>query len=101
MNGILLTLPKNQVRQPVEYFDYTGWSFTHDFILEWLKGKCKEVILVGAADFDSNEHYNVGYKFHYSEQCKENSVKYIESITDYKIYKANPKGILNIPVREL
>ena len=73
------------------------WNFTHDFILEWLKGKCKRVILIGCADFIDDIHYNSEKRFRPSQNNIEQSIKYIESITEFKIFKMNKNGVLKIP----
>jgi len=99
-NTIALTRDLNQVREPVIYFNNTQWNFTHDYVLRWLKGKCKEVILIGCADFENQEHYNDNSKFLPCETNIKNSINFIENEASqwFKIYKMNTRGILNIPV---
>jgi hypothetical protein len=96
----IITMDKNEVREPYERFDETRWCFTHDYILRWLKGKCKEVILIGCADFENQEHYNTPEKFRPCEQNVNQSIQFIENeVTKwYTIYKANPKGVLKLPI---
>lgn len=97
----IITRDLNQVREPYIINNSTEWNFTHDYILRWLKGKCKEVILVGAADFENEKHYNTDEAF---KPCSTNidySIKFIESITDFKVYKANPNGKLNIEHKDI
>lgn len=103
LNGICLTKKQFQdrVREPVIYFDNIWWSFTHDFVLQWLREQknVKKVILVGCADFVDDKHYNSDLRFKPCTDNIQNSINFIENeMTQwFKIYKLNPKGILNIP----
>lgn len=97
--SIIITRSINKVRSPYIYYDTMNWCFTHDYILEWLKTQknVKNVILIGAADFENKEHYNTTELFNPQQSNIDTSIKRIESITEYKVYKLNPNGILNIP----
>lgn len=105
--GICLTRPKyfGQVREPVIYFDNNTWNFTHDFVLSWLKEQnVEEVILIGCADFIDNKYYHTDdLHFTPTENSTRNSINFIENEASkwFKLYKLNPQGILNIPVKEL
>lgn len=96
----IITMDKNEIRDPYERFNETRWCFTHDYILRWLKGKCKEVILIGAADFAEKGHYNGHTAAQPCELNIKQSIYFIENEATkwYNIYKANPNGILNIPI---
>lgn len=96
----IITMDKNEVREPYERFNETRWCFTHDYILRWLKGKCKEVILIGCADFSDKGHYNGHTSRQPCEQNIKQSIHFIENeVTKwYTIYKANPNGVLKLPI---
>ncbi len=97
----IITRDLNPVREPYIINNSTEWNFTHDYILRWLKGKCKEVVLVGTADFETDKHYNRDDPFKPCRTNVDNSIKFIESITDFKVYKANPNGKLNIEHKDI
>lgn len=97
--GTCITLPKYKIREPVIYFD-EKYNFTHDYVLKWLRGKCRQVVLIGCADFIDNIHYNSSDKFAPSQSCISNSINFIENeaIQWFKILKMNPNSILNIEI---
>jgi len=100
-SGTIITQSRHKVREPYIYYDNFSYDFTHDYLLKWLHGRCGEAILIGAADFDGYDHYNAEYKFTYHPDCLPRSKKFIEGIRDFKIYKMNPRGILNVPMKSL
>lgn len=97
--GTLITQSRHKVRQPAIFYDYYEGDFTHDYLLKWLHGRCSEAILIGCADFLGNKHYNTEIEFNPAEECIKRSIKFIEGIKSIKIYKMNPYGVLNIPVK--
>ena len=101
LKGTLITQSRHAVREPFIYFDNFSYNFTHDYLLKWLHGRCARAILIGAADFEGDKHYNSDIKFIYSENAKRRSIKYIEAIKDIEIFKMNPNGILNIPTVDI
>ena len=100
-NGIIITQSRYDVREPFIHYDEFSYDFTHDYVLRWLHGKCKEVILIGCADFCNTKHYNSEEDFLPDEGAIKRSIKFIEGITDFKVYKMNPNSVLNIPVKNL
>jgi len=101
LQGTIITQSRHTVRSPFIYFDDFSYDFTHDYLLKWLHGRCKKAILIGAADFVDDKHYNSDFKFTYCESCKKRSIKFIESIKDMEIFKMNKDGILNVPIWEV
>lgn len=100
-HGTIITQSRHKVREPFIHYDNFSYDFTHDYILKWLHGRCGEAILIGAADFYRHDHYNSEHKFLYHHECLPRSKKFIEGITDFKVYKMNPRGVLNVPVKSL
>lgn len=103
LKGTIITQSRHKVREPFIHFDDFRYDFTHDYLLKWLHGRCTRAILVGAADFVGNKRYNtrIGHesdKFEPCKACINRSIKFIEGITDFKIYKMNENGILNVPI---
>lgn len=98
-SSVILTHPKNKAREPVEYYKYFGWRFTHDFVLSWLIYKAKNVVLIGCADFDGDKHYNTADLFKPSEKNIQRSIEAIENYYSkyYNLYTLNPKSRLKIP----
>lgn len=98
LKGTIITQSRHAVREPVIYFDDFSYDFTHDYLLKWLNGRCTRAILIGAADFEGEGHYNDNFKFSYCESAKNRSISYIEGIKDIEIFKLNPNGVLNVPI---
>lgn len=86
---------------------YSYYGFTHDICISWAyKNNFKNIILVGVADFTENSVYssftdglpNMNSNFHYHNDCKAKSIKFIENAQKYiNIYTINPKSVLNVP----
>lgn len=101
MSGTIITQSRHEVREPFIYFDYFEGDLTHDYLLKWLHGRCARAILVGCADFLTNTHYNSSEKFEPDEGAIKRSIEFIEGIKDFKVYKMNGRGVLNIPCYKL
>lgn len=77
-----------------------AWAgFTHDYAISYciFKGY-KEIILIGAADFEQNGHYATDEDFNYSQLLKRKSVNFIENVCNklITIKTCNPNSTLNI-----
>ena len=75
-------------------------GFTHDYIISYLISKgCKEIILLGAADFIDGNHYTHDWWFKRSNVLQEKSIGFIEDCANMyvDIKTCNPNSPINIP----
>ena len=81
--------------------DKLAWcGFTHDYAISYLISQgCKEIILLGAADFINGGHYTHDWMFKRSEQLQERSIKFIEDCNNMyvNIKTCNPNSLIKIP----
>ena len=75
-------------------------GFTHDYAISYLISQgCKEIILLGAADFINGNHYTHEWEFRRSSKLQESSIKFIEDCANMyvDIKTCNPQSIIKIP----
>jgi hypothetical protein len=114
--GAMIRKPKKTLINTFTYIgDYCikkdgkfAWcGFTHDYVISYLISKgCKEIILLGAADFINGNHYTHDWRFKRSDALQEKSIGFIEDCAnmyaDIKTCNPNsPIKIPHIPIEEL
>ena len=81
--------------------DKLAWcGFTHDYAISYLISQgCKEIILLGAADFINGNHYTHNWQFKRSIKLQEASADFIKDCCNMyaDIKTCNPNSILDIP----
>lgn len=81
--------------------DKLAWcGFTHDYAISYLISQgCKEIVLLGAADFINGNHYTHDWVFKRSEKLQDKSIKFIEDCCNMyvDIKTCNPNSVIKIP----
>lgn len=109
VHGALVMKPQRELINTYNYEDddkvqkdgKLAWcGFTHDYALSYCISKgYKEVVLIGAADFEGFGHYSTPAEFKRSSVLQKKSINFIENVcTKYlKVYTCNPNSALSIP----
>ena len=107
--GALIQKPNKTLIDTFSYRgDYTwrdkgklAWcGFTHDYVVSYLIDQgCKEIVLLGAADFINGEHYSNNTFFSYSPKLREKSIEFIQDCANryVDIKTCNPNSLIKIP----